>query len=143
MYEIDAISDEYLNDFFERVQFKHAPSKVKWVRAEDFGAILRGTVGAIEVGWESVQDSRTDEPREVGPLLLGPFWPTGDFDADVEQFRDLMYRWVIHEMDEHFHVDGELWRDPHDLDNHHGSFYEQVIDEHEMRWNPYREEALT
>jgi hypothetical protein len=138
----DHISDEYINDFFERVEFRNAPSKVRWQRAAGLEAFFRDTLGSIEIGWLSVQDSRTDEPRDVGPLFLGPMWFTGDFDTDVEQFYDLMKIWVVHEMGEHLNVDGSLWRDHHDMDVWEGSYEEVLRREFNERWKPAPRELL-
>jgi len=137
----DDISDEYINEFFERVQYKHAPSAIKWVRADDFGAMMRGTYGDIEVGWESVQDSRTDEPRDVGPLLLGSMRFTGDLATDAEQFLDLMVIWAAHEAAEQVRLDDELVIDPHDVDpNTHHYYGRELRDAYAAKWTP--EEAM-
>jgi hypothetical protein len=142
MRDQSEISDEYINSFFERVQYKHAPGPIVWHRADGFNALLRGTWGSIEIGWESVQDSRTDEPNNVGPLLVGSMWFTGDIDEDAEQFLDLMAWWAIHEAAEQVTLDGSLVTDPHDVDADGNYFGKAVNDARQARWGLEHEEAL-
>jgi hypothetical protein len=141
-YDNTLVSDEYLNSFFERVQIRSVPSKFKWVRADDISAFFRGTYGAIEVGVMAAQDSRVDEPHEVGPILIGPFWPTGDFDRDVDMFLDLMRHWAVHEMYEHTRIDGELLRDPHEVDEDGYFLGKEIVDAYHEKWDPMLEEAF-
>lgn len=146
-YDVDAISDEYLVDFFERVQYLHAPGKVVWHRISndvfDFGALLRGSLNSIEVGWDNAPDSRTDGAEDTGgSIYLHTFWPSGDFHEDFLQFRSLMHIWALHEVDEWMRVDGELYLDPHDPEQFEHSAQKHLLDAHDARWAPAYDEEF-
>lgn len=62
-----------------------------------------------------VQDTRSSTPSTIRVSIARaiPLYARGDFRAFCHWFKEQLVFMELHELDEHFRVDGNLFRDPH------------------------------